>query len=224
MTEPLEHKADLLGMLPEELELFVRGLGQPAYRARQLFSWLHRGATFEEMTDLPRPVRERLQELARTGSLEMTQRRRAPDGTRKYAFRTPDGHTLESVFIPHADHTTVCVSSQIGCAYGCAFCATGQGGLVRSLAAGEIVEQVVWIQHAVAPARVRNVVFMGMGEPLANYDAVLRGRAAPQSSARTAYRRATYLHFDLRPPPADTAPGRRRPPSQPGRLAPRGDR
>ena len=161
-------------MLPEELELFMRGLGQPAYRVRQVFTWLHRGASFEEMTDLPRPVRERLGELARTSSLELVTRRRAADGTRKYAFRSADGHLLESVFIPHADHTTVCVSSQIGCAFGCAFCASGERGLIRSLSASEIVEQVVWIQKAVAPRRVSNVVFMGMGEPLANYEAVLR--------------------------------------------------
>jgi len=168
------HRPDLLGLLPEELDLFIRGLGQPAYRARQLFTWLHRGAAFADMTDLPLPLRERLPHLARAGSLELADRRTARDGTTKCGFRTADGHLIESVFIPHADHTTVCVSSQVGCAFGCSFCATGQRGLVRSLAASEIVEQVVKVARAVQPARVRNVVFMGMGEPLANYDAVLR--------------------------------------------------
>ncbi len=172
-TETTEHRVELLGLLPEEVELFLRGLGQPAYRARQLFTWLHRGAKFSEMTELPYGLRVRLEELARTSSLEVALRVRAEDGTAKYAFRTLDKHLIESVFIPHADHTTVCVSSQIGCAFGCAFCATGQGGLVRSLATHEIVEQVVRINREIAPRRVRNVVFMGMGEPLANYEAVL---------------------------------------------------
>ncbi len=169
-----DRAVDLLGLLPEELELFLRGLGQPPYRARQLFSWLHRGAGFAEMTDLPGPLRERLGQLAFAGALEIADRQAASDGTEKFALRTRDGHLIESVFIPARERVTVCVSSQIGCAIGCSFCATGQQGLVRSLTAGEIVAQVVRLQHAHAPARVSNVVFMGMGEPLANYDAVLR--------------------------------------------------
>ena len=179
-----EHRVELLGLLLDELELFLRGLGQPTYRARQLCSWLHRGAAFAEMTDLPQALRARLDELAIAGSLQLGEKRVASDGAAKYAFRTADGHVIESVFIPHLDHTTVCVSSQIGCAFGCSLCTTGQQGLTRSLTAGEIVEQVVRVQQdhgrRQAPAqqdhdaRVRNVVFMGMGEPLANYDAVLK--------------------------------------------------
>ena len=169
-----DHRVDLLGLLPEELELFLRGLEQPAYRARQVFSWLHRGASFAEMTDLPQALRARVAELARAGSLELADKRVASDGAAKYVFRTADEHLLESVFIPHSDHTTVCVSSQIGCAFGCTFCATGQQGLTRSLTAGEIVEQVVRVQHERGGEHVRNVVFMGMGEPLANYEAVVK--------------------------------------------------
>jgi len=168
-----DHRVDLLGLPPEELELFLRGLGQPAYRAQQVFAWLHRGAGFADMTDLPQALRERMSELAGTGSLEMAEKRVASDGAAKYAFRTADDHLLESVLIPHSDHLTVCVSSQIGCAFGCAFCATGQRGLTRSLTASEIVEQVVRVQQDQPARRVRNVVFMGMGEPLANYDAVV---------------------------------------------------
>jgi 23S rRNA (adenine2503-C2)-methyltransferase len=165
---------DLLGLLPDELAFFLRVLGQPAYRARQVLAWLHRGASFAEMTDLPAPLRARLASLASAGTLQVAQRESAPDAATKFAFRTPDDQVVESVLIPHRQRTTVCVSSQIGCAHGCRFCATGQRGLVRDLTAGEIVEQVVRVQQHCRPARVTNVVFMGMGEPLANYDAVVR--------------------------------------------------
>jgi len=181
---------DLLGLSPAELEAFLEGLGQPRYRARQLFSWLHRGASFDEMTDLPRELRRQLGDLATAGTLTLVTRADAPDESAKFAFRTSDTHLIETVLIPHRGRITVCVSSQIGCAFGCAFCATGKQGLTRSLRAGEIVEQVVRVQQAIAPQpvgqelascpiarRVSNVVFMGMGEPLANYDAVLKAIA-----------------------------------------------
>jgi 23S rRNA (adenine2503-C2)-methyltransferase len=181
---------DLLGLSPDELEALLQSLGQPRYRARQLFSWLHRGASFEEMTDLPRELRARLGELATAGTLTLVTRSDAPDRSAKFAHRTGDGHLIETVLIPYRARTTVCVSSQIGCAFGCAFCATGKQGLTRSLRAGEIVEQVVRAQQTIAPKpvgqelascpiarRVSNVVFMGMGEPLANYDAVLKAIA-----------------------------------------------
>ncbi|UCC68596.1 MAG: 23S rRNA (adenine(2503)-C(2))-methyltransferase RlmN [Armatimonadota bacterium] len=167
-------KADLLGLLPDELVLFLRGLGQPRYRAGQLFSWLHRGAAFDEMTDLPKLLRSRLAELASAGTLRAEAQETAPDGAAKLALRATDEHLVETVLLPHGRRTTVCVSSQIGCAYQCRFCATGRQGLVRSLTAGEIVEQVVRVQQACHPTRVTNVVFMGMGEPLANYHAVVK--------------------------------------------------
>ncbi|MFB3881656.1 MAG: 23S rRNA (adenine(2503)-C(2))-methyltransferase RlmN [Armatimonadota bacterium] len=175
-------RPDLLGLSPDELEAFLQQLGQPAYRAHQLLSWLHRGASFEEMTDLPKALRERLAQTATAGTLSLLARYDASDGSAKFAFRTGDGHTIETVLIPHPSaslragrsRVTVCVSSQIGCAFGCAFCATGKQGLTRSLRASEIVEQVVRVQADIAPRRVTNVVFMGMGEPLANYDAVLK--------------------------------------------------
>ena len=167
-------RVDLLGLSAEELALFLGGLGQPAYRARQVFSWLHRGAGLAEMTDLPQALRGKLTNLAAAGTLQVERRQTAPDRATKFAFRTSDGEIIETVLIPHRDRATVCVSSQIGCAFGCQFCATGQQGLVRNLTAGEIVSQVVRVQADTRPARVSNVVFMGMGEPLANYDAVVR--------------------------------------------------
>jgi 23S rRNA (adenine2503-C2)-methyltransferase len=167
-------KLSLMGMPPEELAGVLAPLGQPSYRARQLFYWLQRGVSFDEMTDLPQELRAQLHDLAQTSSLEEAAEERAPDGAVKFAFRTADGHVVESVLIPHSRRTTVCVSSQIGCAFGCRFCATGKRGLVRDLAAGEIVEQVVRVQARCQPDRVSNVVFMGMGEPLANYGSVVR--------------------------------------------------
>jgi len=163
-----------MGLAPDELELFLRGLGEPRYRARQVMAWLHRGAALADMSDLPLPLRQHLAQQARAGSLQLEVEARARDGASKLALRTADGHLVESVVIPHPRRTTVCVSSQIGCAYRCRFCATGQQGLTRDLSAGEIVEQVVRAQQGVHPARVSNVVFMGMGEPLANYYAVVR--------------------------------------------------
>ncbi|HUU53702.1 MAG TPA: 23S rRNA (adenine(2503)-C(2))-methyltransferase RlmN [Armatimonadota bacterium] len=165
---------DLLGMLPSDLEVFLQALGEPRYRARQLFSRLHRGAAFEEMTDLPRGLRSRLAALARPGTLALVDRLEAPDGTAKVGFQTADGHTIETVLIPHGSRTTICVSSQIGCAFACAFCATGRPGLTCSLRPGEIVEQVVQVQKSIRPTRLSNIVFMGMGEPLANYAAVMK--------------------------------------------------
>lgn len=167
-------KVDLLGLLIDELATFLSGIGQPSYRARQVFAWLHRGISFGEMTDLPKELRDKLGALAQAGTLETASRETAADGSTKFGFRTADGEIIETVLIPHRDRTTVCVSSQIGCAYGCQFCATGQQGLTRSLTAGEIVHQVVCVQREIRPRRVSNVVFMGMGEPLANYAAVVK--------------------------------------------------
>jgi len=167
-------KADLMGVSLDELGLFLAALGQPAYRARQVFSWLHRGADFPEMTDLPKALREKLAALAAAGTLRIEQAQTASDGATKFAFRTWDDEIVEAVLIPHRDRTTVCVSSQIGCAFGCRFCVTGQQGLRRDLTAGEVVSQVVRVQREARPARIGNVVFMGMGEPLANYDAVVK--------------------------------------------------
>ena len=167
-------KPDLTGLLPDELQAFLERLGEPKYRARQVFSWLHRGASFEGMTDLPRPLREQLTGRAVCHPLRIETQAEAPDGASKFAFRTGDDRIVETVLIPHERRTTVCVSSQIGCALRCRFCATGQHGLVRDLTGGEIVHQVVSVQSRCRGKRVTNVVFMGMGEPLANYRGVLR--------------------------------------------------
>jgi 23S rRNA (adenine2503-C2)-methyltransferase len=147
---------------------------EPPYRARQVFEGLHRGLrTPEEMTELPAAMRSAL--AARLPSaLDVEGVSVSDDGeTTKWAYRLADGAIIETVLMGYRDRVTVCVSSQAGCAMGCTFCATGQGGFRRHLSTGEIVEQVVLAARAALPRRLSNVVFMGMGEPLANYDRLM---------------------------------------------------
>jgi 23S rRNA (adenine2503-C2)-methyltransferase len=177
---------NLRALTRAELEAFVRNLGEPAYRAGQLFRWLHARdvRSFDEMTNLPASLRDRLAQTASVGALHEARRRTARDRTIKILYRLPSGRDIESVLIPDIDpetgkarRLTVCVSSQVGCAMGCTFCATGRMGFFENLSAGEIAAQV---EHLDAVARaefgrpVTNVVYMGMGEPLQNYESVFR--------------------------------------------------
>ena len=179
---------DLKALGRAELEAFAARLGQPAFRGRQLFKWLYgKGATdFGEMTDLPKSLRETLEAEASISTLTEVRQQTATDGTVKTLFRLPSGREVETVLIPDladdgtAKRLTVCVSSQVGCAMGCHFCATGLMGFHENLTAGAIYEQV-FRMNALADARygrgVTNVVYMGMGEPLQNYAAVVRSAA-----------------------------------------------
>ena len=178
-------RTDLKALSEDELEAFAEAQGQPAYRGRQLFRWLYdKGArSFDEMTSLPKDFRHRLGQSARIGTLDVVDRRTAEDETVKALFRLPSGREIETVLIPaldargEAQRLTVCVSSQVGCAMGCAFCATGLMGFQENVPAGLIYEQVRRMD-ALARERfgrgVTNVVYMGMGEPLLNYDGVRR--------------------------------------------------
>lgn len=169
-----------------ELEDIVQSWGQPAYRARQIYRQIYVNLADDPqaMTDLALTLRERLTTETRIGTLEIVRVQSADAGlTRKALFRLPGGAVVESVLMVYPDRATVCVSTQAGCAMGCDFCATGKLGLLRNLSPGEIVEQVLWaareVQHRTPeasdshpklPQRLSNVVFMGMGEPFANYD------------------------------------------------------
>lgn len=168
---------DLRGLLLPELAEFVRALGEPAYRGRQLARWLYgQGAEdISDMTDLPAGFRHRLREAARLDTLAVRRATDAADGSAtKLLAACKDGQTVECVLMRFDDgRRSACVSTQAGCAMGCAFCATGLGGFARNLTAGEIVSQALVIR-ARADRRLGNVVFMGMGEPLANYDATVR--------------------------------------------------
>jgi len=174
----------LLDMAFPALAEFMARLGQPAYRARQLWRWLYVGLAddFEAMTDLPADLRRRLSQEATIHALHLLEEKVAPDGlTRKGLFSLPDGERLEAVLMLYRERATVCLSTQVGCAIGCPFCATGLGGFRRNLSSGEMVEQVLHFSRLLRDAgrdwtgvtQVTNVVFMGMGEPLANYEATL---------------------------------------------------
>ena len=165
----------LLGASLSELTEWVQQQGQPAYRGRQLHEWIYqKGARcFGEISVFPKQWREALVDVP-IGRSSLHYRSQAPDGTVKYLLRMADGHIIETVGIPTDKRLTVCVSSQVGCPMACDFCATGKGGFTRNLARHEIVDQVLTVQEDFGQ-RVSNVVFMGMGEPLLNLDAVISG-------------------------------------------------
>jgi 23S rRNA (adenine2503-C2)-methyltransferase len=159
-----------------ELAQVMADWGQPAFRARQLLKWLYKGVSdFELMTDMARPFREDLARRAFIARLRLESRQKAQDGTRKFLFALEDGNFIESVLIPEEGHYTLCLSTQVGCAMGCRFCLTATRGLVRNLTAGEIVQQVLAVKAELLPeGPLTNLVFMGMGEPLANYPALIK--------------------------------------------------
>ncbi|HZT43102.1 MAG TPA: 23S rRNA (adenine(2503)-C(2))-methyltransferase RlmN [Chthonomonadaceae bacterium] len=165
----------LIGLTIQELETLVQEAGQPAYRGRQVATWIYRrGAEdFDAMTDLPRDLRARLAENYTVGLPRVAHRDAAPDETVKYLLAFADGQQVESVYLPYSDRVSVCLSSQVGCPAGCTFCATAQGGLARNLTADEIVGQLLRMQ-AESARRISHAVYMGMGEPLWNYEAVVK--------------------------------------------------
>lgn len=166
---------DLKSMNLEEMSSFFRTLGQPAFRAKQGFQWLHRGAvSFEEMTNLPKSLREQLGESCFITAPAVERKQvSAQDGTIKYLWRLGDGNCIETVLMRYHHGNTVCISSQVGCRMGCAFCASTLGGKVRDLTPSEMLDQVLFTQLD-SGAPVSNIVLMGIGEPLDNFDTVMR--------------------------------------------------
>lgn len=188
---------ELLGQNQVDLMALVQRLGFPAFRGKQIHHWLYQqGATsFDEMANLPRAVRERLGEEARVGGVNLEESVEGSDGSTKVLWRLDDGQGVEGVLMPDENRWTLCVSSQAGCALGCRFCVTGDGGFRRDLTTGEIVSQALqarrWLAKRDEP--LTNLVFMGMGEPLLNFDAVvaaLRLVISPQAM-KLASRRMT---------------------------------
>jgi 23S rRNA (adenine2503-C2)-methyltransferase len=160
-----------------DIEAAVARLGLPRFHGRQLFRWIYqRGAgAFETMTDLPRSAREMLDANCVIGSPAIAARSVSDDGTTKFLLRLGDGRHIEAVYIPDTPAQTFCLSTQVGCAMGCGFCLTGRMGLVRHLSAGEIAGQARLLAHATGLAsQAFNIVLMGMGEPLHNYDATMK--------------------------------------------------
>ena len=169
-------KTDVKSMTLEELQLFMGELGEPKFRAKQIFDWLHQKQvdTFAEMTNLSQKLRERLEQEAKIGGVEMVERLLSKeDGTRKYLFALENGSIIESVLMQYDYGNTVCVSTQAGCRMGCKFCASTLNGVERSLTPAEMLSQVYTIQKDLGQ-RISGVVLMGSGEPLDNYDNVLR--------------------------------------------------
>ncbi|MFQ5897098.1 MAG: 23S rRNA (adenine(2503)-C(2))-methyltransferase RlmN [Candidatus Methylomirabilia bacterium] len=168
---------NLLELSPTELEGLAERFGQPRYRGRQLASWLFKKGVldFEAMTDLPQPFRHRLAEESVIGVPEVERQSRSRDGSEKFVLRLADGARIHTVLMPDADRLTLCLSTQVGCGFACAFCMTGSMGLTRNLTAAEIVGQLARVRAALpAGTRVTHLVYMGMGEPLANYGATVR--------------------------------------------------
>jgi 23S rRNA (adenine2503-C2)-methyltransferase len=187
--------ADPFGLSRAQLDALLEG--EPPYRARQVWDALHHRAAWpEEMTELPRRLRERLAG-ALAPALAPVARREADEGeTVKWAFATEGGAVIETVLMGYRDRTTVCVSTQAGCAMACPFCATGQGGFARHLRSGEIVEQVTW---AMRERPVTHVVCMGMGEPLANYDQTLLALRRLHDEMGISWRRLTISTVGIVP-------------------------
>ena len=169
-----DDQREIRSLYREELEADLRSLGLPAYRAGQVFRWLHRGAgSFGEMSDLPKDLRDALEERYRLAAPRALRRQESADGTVKYLWRLWDGNAVESVVMRYRYGNTVCISSQVGCRQGCVFCASSGLGLVRDLSAGEMLEEVLY-SGLDSGAKITGVVLMGIGEPLENYGNVMR--------------------------------------------------
>ena len=162
-------------MTPEEIAAYLKELGQPAFRAKQVFRWLYRGvSSFEEMSDLPKALRQKLAESCQLTPPTVARKQvSARDGTIKYLWQLSDGNCIETVLMRYKHGNTVCISCQVGCRMGCAFCASTLAGRVRNLTPAEVVDQVLFTQLD-SGAEVSNIVLMGIGEPLDNFDTVMR--------------------------------------------------
>jgi 23S rRNA (adenine2503-C2)-methyltransferase len=168
-------KKDLKDLTIKELERYLEKLGEKKFRAKQIFSWIYKGAdSFEDMTNLSRDLRNKLSEEAEIGKLEVLKVQSSEkDGTRKYLFGLEDGNSIESVFMKYKFGNTVCISSQAGCRMGCSFCASAINGLQRNLTAGEMAGQILSIEKDTGE-KIGNIVVMGTGEPLDNYESLSR--------------------------------------------------
>lgn len=166
---------DLKDLEYDELTEYLVSIGEKKFRAEQIFSWLHKGAeSYDEMTNLSKATRERLLQETYVSTLKIREKYVSSiDGTVKYLFELPDGNCIESVVMRYHHGLTICISSQVGCRMGCRFCASTIGGLVRSLTAGEILNQVIFAQKDIGE-RISNIVMMGIGEPLDNFENVIK--------------------------------------------------
>ena len=197
-------KIDIKGLATQEIERWVKSQGLETYRARQIYEWAFKklASSFQDMTNIPKDVRILLENKASLSSCEKFKIEVSKDGTQKTLFRLADGSFIESVLIPERGHFTICISTQVGCAMGCRFCLTGRHGFKRNMTAGEIADQVVEVKRSMDdPERLTNVVLMGMGEPLANYDAVIKaiGNLIAEAGMNFSHRKVTLSTCGLVP-------------------------
>jgi 23S rRNA (adenine2503-C2)-methyltransferase len=170
-------KVDLKDLSPSELEKFISSFGKERYRSIQILRWLYQKGvhSIEEMTNLAKPFRQQLSQVCVISTLDSLRIEEARDGTKKFLFQLEDGNRIESVLIPDKKRLTLCLSTQVGCALGCRFCLTGKSGWKRDLKTSEILNQILSVRGTLADrTSVTNVVLMGMGEPLANYENTLK--------------------------------------------------
>ncbi len=168
-------KKDIKSMLPSEIEAVLLEIGEPKFRAKQIFSWLMRGVSdFGEMTNIGKSLQAKLEELFYITAPEILRRQvSADDGTIKYLWKLRDGNAVESVVMRYKYGNTVCVSTQVGCKMGCKFCASAHGGWIRNLTASEILDQLIFAEKD-SNLKISNIVLMGIGEPLDNFENVIR--------------------------------------------------
>ncbi len=166
---------DIKAMLPDEIAAALAELGEPKYRAKQIFQWLARGVeSFDEMTDVSKKLRETLKQEFFITKLRMLRKQVSSiDGTIKYLWELPDGNAVETVVMQYRHGNTICISSQVGCRQGCAFCASTIGGLIRGLESSEMLDEVLYSERE-SGLKISNIVLMGIGEPLDNFDNVIR--------------------------------------------------
>ena len=166
---------DIKAMLPDEIAAALAELGEPKYRAKQIFQWLARGVeSFDEMTDVSKKLRETLKREFFITKLKMLRKQVSSiDGTIKYLWELPDGNAVETVVMQYRHGNTICISSQVGCRQGCAFCASTIGGLIRGLESSEMLDEVLYSERE-SGMKISNIVLMGIGEPLDNFDNVIR--------------------------------------------------
>ena len=164
-------KVALKNMTEDELKEFIVGLGEKAFRGTQIFSWIYKGArTFDDMKNIPKSLREKLEQVSYIGNIEKELRLESKiDRTKKYLFALDDGNIIETVMMDYEDRVTVCISNQVGCRMGCNFCASTLEGLIRNLEPWEILDQIMKVQEDIGK-RVSNLVLMGSGEPLDNFE------------------------------------------------------
>lgn len=168
-------KANIKEMNIKELEVFFKNMGEPKFRAKQVFEWMHKGAfSFEEMTNLPKELRQKLDNIAEIRHIEILKRQISKkDGTRKYLFGLQDGNAIETVYMKYKHGNSICISSQAGCRMGCRFCASTISGLQRNLTASEMLDQILMVEKD-TDTKVSNIVVMGTGEPFDNYENLCR--------------------------------------------------